>query len=261
MATKRKLCEEFNSLTQLEEVDNAKVHGLLVNVSPMRRGRKNTTREYFEAQLVEGEEAIRVVGFQRSQMEELKEWEDKRVSQESCQVKHGKISEKLEIYMNSTSSVGGSPKKFKVSEKLLKKEIEVSDIKSKNKLDQVSFAEKVVKIEGKLSVGQGLTKQDVHIADATGGVKCVLWEGDVGKLEVGKSYTKLVVNAYQGEKYVNFPREGGEIQEIEDIGDFKEGTFTQDEVVERVEVAGVLSLECYLGCFSNYLRRVKLGSV
>ena len=47
MALKRKLCEEFDTLTKLEEVDNAKVHGLLVNVSPMRRGRKNSTREYF----------------------------------------------------------------------------------------------------------------------------------------------------------------------------------------------------------------------
>ena len=73
MALKRKLCEEFDSLTELEEVDNAKVHELLVNVSPMRRGRKNSTREDFEAHLVEGEEANRVVGFQRSQREELKE--------------------------------------------------------------------------------------------------------------------------------------------------------------------------------------------
>ena len=76
-------------------------------------------------------------------------------------------------------------------------------------------------------MGQGLTKQDVHIADATGGVKCVLWEGDVGKSEVGKSFKflNLVVNAYQVERYVNFSREGGEIR------DTKEETFTQDEVV------------------------------
>ena len=71
--------------------------------------------------MVDSEEAVRVVGFQRSQREELKEWEDKRVSLESCQVKQGKI------YMHSTSSVGGSPKKFKVSEKLLKKEVVVND--------------------------------------------------------------------------------------------------------------------------------------
>ena len=60
-----------------------------------------------------------------------------------------------------------------------------------------------MKIEGKMSVGRGLTKQDVHLADATGGIKCVLCEGDVEKLEVGKSYkfSNLVVNGYQGEKY------------------------------------------------------------
>ena len=52
-------------------------------------------------------------------------------------------SETGEIYMNSTSSGEGSPKEFKVSDKHLKK---VSDIKSKNKLDRVSFAGKVVKI-------------------------------------------------------------------------------------------------------------------
>ena len=40
-----------------------------------------------------------------------------------------------------------------------------------------------------------------------------------------------------------------------------EGTFTQDEVVEGVEVTGVLSLECYLGCFSCKGKLLEEGKV
>lgn len=108
--------------------------------------------------------------------------------------------------------------------------------------------------------GKELLKQECTISDITGCARLVLWEKDIGKLDINSSYEikGAGVHMYQDVKYLSFS-ENVEIIPIDDIGE-----VTADHVDEnpsnhtvqpphRVilgEIVAVLSADQYLSCIN-----------
>ena len=72
-----------------------------------------------------------------------------------------------------------------------------------------------------------LTKQDVHIVYATGSTRLVLWEYEVGSLELDKSYSFTNVGArqYSEEKFLSSGKSSTKSL-VDDIGDVTEDAET-----------------------------------
>ncbi len=212
MAMKRNLTltQEFDSVSDAAEAESASVHGVVASVSTMNKGKR---AELLEAKLTDGEQQLRVVGFQGTQRQKLASFEEKckSVSLQNCHVKQACRFEELDIVLKSSSRVEGSPNRFSVGDisKIVSPEITLDRLAAKNIYDRVSFDAKVIHIEDPVKVSGGITKQDVTIADSTFAAKISLWEDDIG-LVTDKSYryTNVVVHVYQLSKYLSKPKEG-----------------------------------------------------
>ena len=78
---------------------------------------------------------------------------------------------------------------------------------------------KVLRISEKQEVKAELEKQDITISDATGTARLTLWQENIGKLDVDDSYEikDLIVNSYNGTKYLTSPKSGCTITPLDDI--------------------------------------------
>ncbi len=67
---------------------------------------------------------------------------------------------------------------------------------------RVSVSAKALRLCEKVEVKPGLYKQDVTLSDSTGTASITLWQDDIGKLEVAKSYhiQNLLIRFYNGSK-------------------------------------------------------------
>ena len=85
---------------------------------------------------------------------------------------------------------------------------------------RISCKVKVLRIEGKQLVSNGQALQNVIISDSSMASKMVLWNDDINKFEVGNSYhlKHILVKSYQGDKYLQFPKQGASFEQLEDIG-------------------------------------------
>ena len=115
---------------------------------------------------------------------------------------------------------------------------------------KVTLVEEPVKIVTK--DGKTLTKQDVHIADATGSTRVVLWESKVSSLEVEKSYslTNVTVKQYLGEKFLSLGKSSTK-SPVEDIGEVledAEATSTSGGRIIDGEIDSVLSFSTFHKC-------------
>ena len=83
----------------------------------------------------------------------------------------------------------------------------------------VSVMIKVLRISEKQEVKAELEKQDITISDATGTARLTLWQENIGKLDVDDSYEikDLIVNSYNGTKYLTSPKSGCTITPLDDI--------------------------------------------
>ena len=89
------------------------------------------------------------------------------------------------------------------------KKINLSEISDLTSSQVVSVVAKVTQADEPTTIttksDNTLTKQDVHIADATGSTRLVLWENDVSSVEVDRSYafTNVSVKEYSEEKFLS----------------------------------------------------------
>ena len=115
----------------------------------------------------------------------------------------------------------------------------------------MSLYAKVVRVDKAAVVSDGLKVQNVIIADPNTAIKIAVWENDIGRLSKGKSYhlANVVVNSFQGEKFLQFPKDGAEAHEVEDIGTVAEDDVPSlEDKVHDSEVAGILALDCSVAC-------------
>ena len=88
----------------------------------------------------------------------------------------------------------------------------------------VTVLVKVICIDEPIEVPGGKMKQDVQVGDSTATARVTLWEKEIGKVIVGKSYRLrgMVVREYQGVKFLSTAKENSEIEETDDVGPVKE---------------------------------------
>ena len=116
--------------------------------------------------------------------------------------------------------------------------------------EQINLLVKVLKVNEANAVSskshmKPLLKQDCVIGDKFARCRVVLWEKDVGSLELGKSYklTKVRVRKYGGMKYLSLS-EDANVEEVEDIGDVVESGDGDRAVGERVVKGEVVAVLC-----------------
>ena len=88
------------------------------------------------------------------------------------------------------------------------------------------------------------------ISDSTMANKIVLWNDDRDKLKVGNSYRlkQVLVRSYQGDKFLQYPKQGATYEEVEDIGTVSLDDVNTYDTITNSEVAGVLSFDDFLAC-------------
>ena len=243
---------DFSTIATFEECDAAKVTGVVANVSDMSPSKKGA--DYFHATLHDGEQQTRIFGFRKRQRDLLKEFEQtgEAVDISSCKIKKSKYGEELNVQLANNTVVTTSPRKISIDRTKLgiKSNIQLKDLSDLSDGLRVSCTVKVLRLEQKSVVSGGQSLQNVIIADSSLSSKIVLWNNDIGRLEIGNSYVlkNVVVKSYQNDKSLHFPKQGATIEEINDIGTVApDDTPTYDNVTSS-EVAGILSFDDYLMC-------------
>lgn len=101
-------------------------------------------------------------------------------------------------------------------------------------------------------VSGGQSLQNVIISDSPRANKIVLWNNDIGRLKLGCSYLlkEVMVKSYQGEKFLQLPKQRATIEEFRDIGTVSLDDVNTYEQIDHSEIVAVLSLDDYLVCLS-----------
>ena len=240
---------EFDISKVQDPTPHATVHGMLASLSPLKPSK------YFEAELTDGNQCIRMVGLDKSQQVKLQPFFDKGlpVKLQNCQIKKNRFDQ-LEVIVRNSTQIELSPTKYNIKdlETIGSKEITLEDLDSCSEYEKVTVKVKVNHLDTPVIVSGGKRKQNVIIADTTGSATLTLWESDIGKLQEDESYhlIKLIVRIYQDQHYLSFPMSGATIHHIDDLQNVIEADTQQpmDETLHGVQVIGVPSLEAYLLC-------------
>lgn len=129
----------------------------------------------------------------------------------------------------------------------------LKDLSGKSLYSTVSVRAKVINVAEVSKLANGLCKQTITIADETAAAHLVLWEDDVNTVEECESYffQGLGVRIYKHEKYLTKPKEGANIEIIEDIGEVANDDLAiQSTTLEGVEIVGVANLQAFKSCIA-----------
>ena len=77
----------------------------------------------------------------------------------------------------------------------------------------------------------------------------MLWQSDIGSLitAYGKTY-RFDSFVIQAEKYIQWPKDGTTITDTKSLDKVVEDDVNIFDTVDECEIAGVMSLDCYLAC-------------
>ena len=111
MASKDTPGEEFNSLKDACKSDNAKVHGLVSSLNPMKKGK---SAHFFDGKICDQDKEMRIVGFQQSQRKRLADFQSSSdpISFANCTIKKARQSDDLEIILKASTKLTKSPPKI-----------------------------------------------------------------------------------------------------------------------------------------------------
>ena len=264
MACKRKL-DDFNA-SEVKESKNAVVHGVITELSPVKKSKKDESVKYFSGKLSDDKDSVRVICFYPSLRNRMSSSFEKKdtVSLVNCQVRASRGGGS-EILLTDTSKVEASPKKFDSTVALhCQKEpacVALNDLSSLVMGENVTVTVKVKSVDPPQEVknreGKALKKQDCVVGDADGCSRVVLWEGDVGKMIEDESY-KLIgvtVRSFRGVNYLSVGKDC-EIVGVGDIGEtavVEDGDLQEKGIVRKViegEIDGVKFADEYDGCMT-----------
>ena len=221
-------------ISEIEEGKGVCIHGIPVNVSPVKESRSSKEVFYFEAKLSDGKRSARVVSFDTSHLDNMKkaEVEQSMVALNNSTVKKSSFSSELEVHLNKRSKVAASPRKLSLdlggtvlpSTSRATKIAEIVDLTVNQGVGVVCNIVKVNDVAVvRKSDAKELQKQDIVIGDETGSCRLVLWEDDVGSLEEGKSHHLLdvVVRRYGTAKYLSYSSQSSQTlaEDMKDVND------------------------------------------
>lgn len=261
MATKRKL-DEFD-VCDIKEGGSVIVHGVVAELSPIKKSKKDEKVKYFSGQLSDGKKCVHVISFEPSLRQPMNDSLTKKdaISIVDCQVRCGR-SGGSEIVLGKVTKAQPLPKKFDGAE-LVSEEtpvvVEMNDLCSLTPSQRVTVTVKVKTVDALEKVknreGKELEKRDCVVGDSSACGRVVLWERDVGRMVEGRSY-RLVGVSVRSFRGTNFLSVGGDckIEDVEDIGEMaevEEGDLQESGVVKKViegEIDGVVYCDEYAGC-------------
>ena len=101
-------------MSEIAESGGAAVHGVVMNLSPVKESKKNTSVQYFHGTISDGRKSVRVVSFDPPLRLSLQLSRTKRssVAVVNCQVKTGRGDSNVEIMATNRTKVEDSPRKF-----------------------------------------------------------------------------------------------------------------------------------------------------
>ena len=223
---KRKI--EIDVSDVVTTVDNAKVHGVITELSPVKLSRKN--QKYFSGKITDGKKLIRVLSFEPSlhgamaksrkcgnliPLQIVKLEKLHYVMQVVLRTHHLKFGSQVEtLSEKSFDLIAVEKKKCSV--------VALEDLVNVAVNERVSVCVKVVDLEATRSVknkyGKEFMMQNVMVADGTAQSRVVLWENEIGKLDLNKSYQleNVAVRVFNDTKHLSFS-EGTTITLVENI--------------------------------------------
>ena len=189
----------------------AKLHGRLVNLSPMKDA------NFFDGRIGDSSGSMRIVGFSSSKQRALAVHHDNSqpVLLEGCEIKKSDYGNKeLEVIVRNFTKVSTSPRKIDVQSAVI---VDSETTSTTITLDQLAATEenvrvcvnvKVMKLFDNVEIKPGLLKQDAIISDLTGTARLTLWCSDIGKVLVDECYCIRNVNVkeFKGVKYLGTTR-------------------------------------------------------
>ena len=191
---KRKLeVTEFDDVSSVDAPSrNAKIHGILTALSPMKKSR---TCQYFDGELSDGKKNMRLFGFDsargvRRKLEEL-QGKDATITLSNCEVKHSRQGETLEILIGKDSRVDVSDRDFDISDipnAKYGKTISLDQLPDLDQFQRVSVTVKALRVDDPQQIPSGKMKQDVLVGDSTGTTRLTLWEEEIGSMDEDSSY-------------------------------------------------------------------------
>ena len=248
---------------------SATVHRVVLELSPIKESRKNSSRKYFDGKVTNGKKTVRMVCFSPKLRPKLEAHRAKKTAAAliGCSIKE--TSNDFELLASKKTTVEASSKEFALPSNL--KEIDsstavhvesLSEINNTPVNQPITIVGKVIGIESAVKLSSknhpdGLTKQDCRIADTCGSFRLVLWEDKIDSLTVNKTYKfeNVTVRSYNNNKYVSLSQ-ASSVKEVEDIGEVivpSDSNYKQAFVSQKViegEVTGVSSVDSYSSCFS-----------
>ena len=253
---KRKI-DEYDDVTSIQSSSkHAKINAAVASLSPVKMG-KHSKATYFHGTLTDGNNMIRMVGFDQRMHEEIHKYykEKESVTISNCEIRPSKLdNDELEVIVRSTSSIQMSPSKFNVPSDIsvASQSVTISEIKDLPLFKSISVTAKAIQVHQPEQIFNGKVKQDIQLADYTGAVNLVLWEEDVGMLEQGTSYhiSGLQVRTFNNERYLSLPK-SSKCEITDDLTDvIATNDSNQKRELRQVTISGIKQLTIRLECIA-----------
>ena len=180
---------------------------------------------FCDGEISDGKSAMQVYGYDEGVRRKLLSFEESKsaVAISACEVKKARRGEDLEVLVGKKTGVFKSEKEYDVGESPKKKKagmkICLGSLKDIDVYHRVSVEVKAICLEDVEEVSGGKRKQDVITGDDSGTVRLAIWEGEIGKLEAGKSYllSGMCVREFRGQKFLSTCKEGTGIEVVDDV--------------------------------------------
>ena len=224
---------------------------MLRNLSPVKRGRKSC---YFDGHMSDGTSRMRLVGFKAEQRKKLLEFSQTGapVVLKDCWIKVSRQGHEMEVLLKNSTTICESGKTSDLCEDMENKPIPLSEVQKMVEYTRVTVIVKVLSKRKTVKLDNGLTKQEVVVADATGVMAMTLWEEKVDSLELLQCYklSQFLIREYNMKKNLSMSRQGSDIEIVTDIGKVVEDdTLSSSEVIDSIFEADIVAIK-QLGSFS-----------
>ena len=164
------------------------VNALVTSLSP-----EKTKESVFYGELTDGEAVIPLLGFDKSQLRKLEEFQLSQtpVSLKNCQITLNTTTGKPQVIKHYTVLEQSPPEThFHIEDPntLASPILPVSQIETLEEYDRVTIKVTVIKVKDAQLVSKGKEKQEVIVADESGSISLTRWEQDIGKLTPNNAY-------------------------------------------------------------------------
>lgn len=226
---KRKVDYDVSEL--VGERSEANVYGIVLDLSPVKKSSRNPQVQYFDGRITDGVKVARMVCFDSKKRALLDDAREKGTSigLKKCKVKENRG--KYEIIASTATRIDVTDKEYIVDESLKAgRPLTLGSIDQMKDMvvnQQVTLKVKIIQVEVAVNIntndGRMVRKQECVCADSSGSSRLVLWEIDIGKVEVGHCYElqDVTIRSFEEQKYLSTSSKCV-IQDCDDIGEVSE---------------------------------------